>query len=36
MKIEDFRKSLRRVKATVSQSDLQQYIDWDLQYGSTA
>lgn len=34
--VNDFRKSLQRVKPTVSQSDLQQYIEWNNQFGSTA
>lgn len=31
---EDFKSALRCVRASVSQNDLQQYIDWDNTYGS--
>jgi SpoVK/Ycf46/Vps4 family AAA+-type ATPase len=33
--IDDFRKSVAKVKASVSQDDLQQYIAWNQQFGST-
>lgn len=34
--VNDFRKSLQRVKPTVSPLDLQQYVEWNNQFGSTA
>ncbi|CRL04887.1 CLUMA_CG017938, isoform A [Clunio marinus] len=36
MNINDFRRSLKHVKASVSMEDLQQYIDWNERFGSTA
>ena len=32
----DFQDALRQVKASVSDKDLQMYLDWNNQYGSTA
>ncbi|XP_049808507.1 fidgetin-like protein 1 [Schistocerca nitens] len=32
--VEDFKTALRRVRASVSQTDLIQYVTWDKQYGS--
>ncbi|CAD7088648.1 unnamed protein product [Hermetia illucens] len=34
--LNDFRKALNRIRASVSQSDLQQYVDWNEIYGSGA
>lgn len=34
LQFSDFELALQRVKATVSQKDLDQYRDWDRQFGS--
>ena len=36
MNLEDFTDALRQVKASVSDKDLQMYLDWNSLYGSTA
>ena len=33
--VEDLRSALRQVKASVSQQDLEQYIEWDKRFGAS-